>query len=350
VSLRPYTSLQGIRYVLCNYPTTHHLDNSLPQPNRSLPILDPGSSIMPSPEFLALPAEVRVNIYKHISPVNTSAADYSGLLASCRLVRKEWSWEARKIVLWEYNRFRTSLAPCHTRFHTPAMEMLSSSSITLEIPLTYSLHGFLMPPHIIPWHWSWLTDIHIIFSTEYPMVHQRTFRERCSLNMDYHEMHEQLHNIILVRTAPTIPGYDGVCSKAKRPTIKNISLDWYNVRSDEFNVARSIMATNYRNYRPTWQDCLLPSRPKDYNNPARLWDVRTHKREIPGNCFSVVWRRRDESDIRKRHWEIYTIWCGFSLMALGSVFGLGDNLIRACIAAVAWGQLGILCFGHCRAL
>ncbi|KAI4644602.1 uncharacterized protein J4E79_011039 [Alternaria viburni] len=123
---------------------------------------------MPTTAFLALPAEVRINIYNHISPANTSFASYSGLLQTCHLIRKEWKYEAKKHISKEYTQLQTFIAIHNIRILTSAHDSSKKSKIVLRLPPLDPTTGTTRLPNFIPWHWSWITTVIVNFSNKWP--------------------------------------------------------------------------------------------------------------------------------------------------------------------------------------
>ncbi|KAI4921016.1 hypothetical protein J4E85_009131 [Alternaria conjuncta] len=123
---------------------------------------------MPTTAFLALPAEIRVNIYNHISPASTSLASYSGLLQTCRLIRKEWKHEAKKQTSEEYTQLLAFLAIHNIRILTSARDPSKRSKLVLRLPPLDPTASTLWLPNFLPWHWSWITAVIVIFGNEWP--------------------------------------------------------------------------------------------------------------------------------------------------------------------------------------
>jgi len=180
---------------------------------------------MSATAFLALPAEVRINIYKHLSPVDTSSASYSGLIQTCRLIRKEWQWEAEKCIFSEHDRLQTQLSTHDIRIITSASNKLPKSAIVLDLPPLNHMAGSTRLPKFIPWHWSWITTVIVIFDNKWP----RNYRSQLAMYHLHCDTHKALCRDILAPGARTIPEYDKLCETTNRSSIRHISLRWYNV-------------------------------------------------------------------------------------------------------------------------
>jgi len=266
---------------------------------------------MPTTAFLALPAEVRINIYNHISPVNTSFASYSGLLQTCHLIRKEWKYEAKKHISKEYTQLQTFLAIHNIRILTSARDSLNRSKIVLRLPPLDPTAGSTRLPKFIPWHWSWITTVILIFSNEWP----RNYRSQLAMYNRYCNAHKALCRDILAPGARTIPEYDKLCETTNRSSIRHISLRWYNVPQD------TRVASCFWFIPEPWLQYG-----EDFEYPMRLWDIQTRCGLEQGTrCFSVVWRRRSKKDVPKWYWISRGIW-RFPYKVLRAI----------CIVAVGW--------------
>ncbi|KAI4604810.1 hypothetical protein J4E83_010961 [Alternaria metachromatica] len=264
------------------------------------------SFLMPTTAFLALPAEVRINIYNHISPVNTSFASYSGLLQTCHLIRKEWKYEAKKCVSEEYIRFQSLLTTLNIRILTSARDSSKNSKIVLRLPPLDPTAGTTRLPNFIPWHWSWITTVIVIFSHEWP----RTYRSQLAMYNRYCDAHKALCRDILAPGAHTIPEYDKLCETTNRSSIRHISLRWYNVPQDTRVERRfGIIPEPWLQYG------------EDFEYSMRLWDIQNRRdREGGTSCFSVVWRRRSWKDVPKWYWVslfYYKVLRAICLVAVG---------------------------------
>lgn len=180
---------------------------------------------------MALPPEVRVNIYKYISPVNTRPAESSGLCRTCRLIHKEWNWEARKSVFYEHDRFERYLASSGIQLHESAAEMLSTSSITIELPLEIFSGSDACALNLIPWHWTWITNVNIIFSQTCPPAPDRLVL----MYYLYDCLDKRMNNYIAGHTAR---------KKLDHFTIRNIALRWYGVPKCLFTRHRDKQSNN----------------------------------------------------------------------------------------------------------
>ena len=249
---------------------------------------------MPTIAFLALPAEIRIHIYNHISPVNTSFASYSGFLQTCHLIRKEWKHEAKKHISKEYTQLQTFLAIHNIRILTSARDSSQRSKIVLRLPPLDPTAGTTRLPNFIPWHWSWITTVIVIFSNEWP----RTYRSQLAMYNLYCDTHKVLCRDILAPGARTIPEYDKLCETTNRSSIRHISLRWYNVPQDtrvesRFGVIPEPVIQNGEGF--------------EYH--LRLWDIQNrHGLEAGTSCFSVTWRRRSKKDVPKWYWVSRGIW------------------------------------------
>ena len=272
---------------------------------------------MSTSAFLALPAEIRVNIYNHISPVSTSLASYSGLLQTCRLIRKEWKHEAKKRISEEYTQLRTFLAIHNIRILTSARDSSKRSKIVLRLPPLDPTAGTVRLPNFIPWHWSWITTVIVIFDHKWP----RNYRSQLAMYQLYCDTHKVLGQDILAPGARTIPEYDKLCETTNRSSIRHISLHWYNVPQDTRVGSRFGFIPE-----PVRQTG------EGFEYPMRLWDIQTRRGLEHGtSCFSVVWRRRSKKDVPKWYWVSRGIW-RFSYKVLRAI----------CIVAAVWSSLSIV--------
>ena len=272
---------------------------------------------MPTIAFLALPAEIRIHIYNHISPVNTSFASYSGFLQTCHLIRKEWKHEAKKHISKEYTQLQTFLAIHNIRILTSARDSSQRSKIVLRLPPLDPTASTINLPNFIPWHWSWITTVIVNFSNNWP----RNYRSQLAMYDLYCDTHMDLCRYILALGAHTIPEYDKLCETTNRFSIRYISLRWYNVPQDTRVASRfGIIPEPWLQYG------------EDFEYPLRLWDMQTRRdREGGTSCFSVVWRRRSWKDVPMWHWVSRRIW-RFSYKVLRAI----------CIVAAVWSGLSVL--------
>jgi hypothetical protein len=212
--------------------------------------------------FMDLPPELRVKIYQYVSPINTLVADYSGLPQTCRLIHKEWTWEARKSVCDEYYGFKYYLATQGIWLHETVFEALSTSRLTIELPAKIFEGEGATKIYLIPWHWTWITDVKVIFSRSCPAFapDQRRWYHL------YHYLEESMHKYI---------DANSLKKKLSHYTIKEITLCWYGVPDWLFAGHQHVQSA----YRPF------------------LWKDHVERGETGSENLSIVWKRRGRMDL-----------------------------------------------------
>lgn len=132
--------------------------------------LTPLSSTSSVVSFLAVPAEVRVEIYKYLLPgPGQYASDYNGLRNSCRLVREEYDFEAQKVIPSTYDNAPHPIASGWHMGYMPNKPTTMADLATVEIlPPSFVVNRMArFPRKMIPWHWTWIKTLVISFNMSY---------------------------------------------------------------------------------------------------------------------------------------------------------------------------------------